>query len=78
MVNQEVDEGERAAPRGVPGKWVIVALFAVAIVASTVTMIFVRANAGEAPANVEDRPFGPATRGEQSRPPLIYRSGDGQ
>ena len=71
-------EREDGAPRGVPGKWVIVALFAVAIVASTLAMVFVRPNAGEAPVDVEDRPFGPATRGEQNRPPLIYRSGDGQ
>jgi len=57
---------------------VIIAIFAISILASTAAMIFVRPNPQNAPAEAEDRPFGPATRGEQNRPPLIYRSDDGQ
>ena len=53
VVNQPDDDDGDGAPRGVPGKWVIVAIFAVSIVASTVAMIFVRPNPQEAPADVD-------------------------
>lgn len=61
-----------------PGKWVILAIFLVSIIGSTTAVLLVRPIPGSEPAAVEDRPFGPATRGEQNQAPLIYRGEDGQ
>lgn len=73
--DSDVDE---QSPRSVAGKWVILAIFLISIVGSTTAVWLVRPIPGSAPVDIEDRPFGPATRGEQNRAPLIYRSGDGQ
>lgn len=62
---------------GVPGKWVLLAIILVSIVGSAATLLFVRPIPGSEPADANNRPFGPATRGEQNSAPLIYRSGDG-
>ena len=63
-------------PRGVRGKWVILALFVVSILGSTLMVLLVRPIPGGEAADPENRPFGPATTGEQHSAPLIYRSGD--
>ena len=62
---------------GVSGKWVLLALILVSIFGSAATLMLVRPTPGSEPADVHNRPFGPATRGEQNSAPLIYRSGDG-
>ena len=63
-----------AEPWGVPGKWVILAIALASILGSTAVVLLVRPLPGSQPADVGDRPFGPATRGEQHDAPLIYRS----
>lgn len=66
------------APRGIPGRWVILAIFVVSILGSTLGVYLIRPVPGAAPADIEDRPFGPASRSDQNKTPLIYRSGDGR
>ena len=60
-----------------PGKWVVIAIFAVSIAGSWLAVYLVRPTPGARPADVTDRPFGPATSGERNDAPLIYRSADG-
>jgi hypothetical protein len=70
------DASHRDDPGGVPGKWVILAIAAVSIIGSTAAVLLIRPVPGSEPAEVHNRPFGPATRGEQNSAPMIYRSAD--
>jgi hypothetical protein len=68
---------QQKGPGGISGKRVLLAIILVSIVSSTAVVRFVQPRAGSEPAEVHNRPFGPATRGDQNSAPLIYRRGDG-
>lgn len=65
-------------PRGIPGRWVVLAIFIISILGSTLALLIIRPVPGAEPVERESRPFGPATRGDQGAVPLINRGGNGE
>ena len=64
-------------PFRVPGKWVVIAIFVGSFAGAWLAVYLVRPTPGAHPADVADRPFGPAASGERNDAPLIYRRSDG-
>lgn len=70
--------GSERGPRGIPGKWVVLAIFIISILGSTLALLIIHPVPGAEPVERENRPFGPATRGDQGSVPLIYRGANGE
>jgi hypothetical protein len=71
-------------PGGIPGHVVLVVFFTLVFLIAASAVTFIRRPPGTTPAAVENRPFGPATRQEQTQSeqqdldqPLLYRGSQG-